>query len=801
MTQDEPSLPAQPLTVLQLSEARYQALVSHSADWIGRCLPDGTLTFANPALCQFLRISAEAAIGKPLRTLLAGYPLDLTTFQHHWQRVSAQSPVVQFSQRLASLDPSGMLHWTLQAIVDGQNQLIEIQIIACPQSVQRREFQEAWPRSPECSRSLGTTLPEGCVTIDAAGCIQTSNPWAEMLLGTSAEQMRGQPLVGDRWQFVQEDQQPLDRAAHPAILTAETGIPCDGVVLGLRQPAAGIRWLSVSTQPLFHPGDRRPYAVVVSFADISLQKWVEQERSQILARERASRADAEQAKERFRQLAENIQQIFWMYSIADRRMIYISPACASVLGYDGQRCCQRTVEEWLASVHPDDRPAVLKASRLPLFGKPAEVTYRLMLPDGQERWFLARAFPVRNAAGKVYRVAGIAEDITDRHRQETWLRLLESVIVHANDAVLITNAESVDLPGPRIVYINRAFTRMMGYKPEEVLGQTPRILQGPDTDRRVLRRIRAALREGQPVRVELVNYHKQGTPLWVELSIFPVADQTGRDRYWVGMQRDITDRKQAETAMQTALAQERKLNALKSRLVSSSSSGFGRPLSTILSAADWLETAEGPVSSSQQLEHIQRIQSAAIGMNHLLNDILLIEQAEAKKLKCDPIDLDLATLFPRLLEELVPPKRRSSVHLSLPPEQIPLMARLDPQLLRPIVSNLLSNALKYSLESHPIYLRLQAEAQTIVLTVEDRGIGIPGEDQARLFEPFHRATNVGNIPGNGLGLTIVRQMVTLQGGCIHLQSQVGQGTTVAVSLPRYGQAGAAAWKMSTPWAS
>ncbi len=136
------------------------------------------------------------------------------------------------------------------------------------------------------------------------------------------------------------------------------------------------------------------------------------------------------------------------------------------------------------------------------------------------------------------------------------LRLLESVVVNANDAVLITEAEPIDLPGPRILYVNAAFTRCTGYTLEEVIGKTPRILHGPDTNMEPLKRLKKALRRWKPVEVELLNYRKDGTTFWVELSIVPVADETGWFTHWVSVQRDVSERKQnEEDAVRFRLAQ------------------------------------------------------------------------------------------------------------------------------------------------------------------------------------------------------------------------------------------------------
>ena len=126
------------------------------------------------------------------------------------------------------------------------------------------------------------------------------------------------------------------------------------------------------------------------------------------------------------------------------------------------------------------------------------------------------------------------------------LRLLESVVVNANDAVLITEAEPIDLPGPRIVYCNAAFTRTTGYSEAEILGQTPRLLQSAGTNRLTLDKLRRALARWKPVEVELLNTRKDGTEFWVELSIVPVANEDGWFTHWVSVQRDVSDRKAAE---------------------------------------------------------------------------------------------------------------------------------------------------------------------------------------------------------------------------------------------------------------
>ena len=149
------------------------------------------------------------------------------------------------------------------------------------------------------------------------------------------------------------------------------------------------------------------------------------------------------------------------------------------------------------------------------------------------------------------------------------LRLLESVVVNANDAVLITEAEPIDAPGPRILYCNAAFTKATGYTEAEVIGKSPRILQTDRTDRTALDKLRAALLAWEPIELELLNRRKDGTEFWVELSIVPVANEVGWYTHWVSVQRDITDRKAAEEIAEYARRIEAENLLLSARVTKS----------------------------------------------------------------------------------------------------------------------------------------------------------------------------------------------------------------------------------------
>jgi diguanylate cyclase (GGDEF)-like protein/PAS domain S-box-containing protein len=160
------------------------------------------------------------------------------------------------------------------------------------------------------------------------------------------------------------------------------------------------------------------------------------------------------------------------------------------------------------------------------------------------KWLEVRAYPFEDG------IAAYLRDVTAVRQSQEQLLLLQTSISRLNDMVLITEASTVDAPGPRIVFVNDAFERHTGYGRDEVLGHSPRFLQGPNTQRDELDRIRAALTEARPVRAELINYKKDGTPFWLELEIVPVDYFSRGLTHWVSVARDITARKEAENAIE-----------------------------------------------------------------------------------------------------------------------------------------------------------------------------------------------------------------------------------------------------------
>ncbi|MEM9151175.1 MAG: PAS domain S-box protein [Cyanobacteria bacterium P01_F01_bin.3] len=395
---------------------------------------------------------------------------------------------------------------------------------------------------------------------------------------------------------------------------------------------------------------------------------------------------------------------------------------------------------------------------------------------------MCSAAPLRDSDGKISGLVAVITDITEQKQQAEELRLLQSVVVNTNDAVIITEAEPFDEPGPRILYVNAAFTQITGYKPEEVLGKTPRILQGPKTDRSELARLRSALEQWQSVTVEVINYRKDGSEFWNEFSLVPVADTDGWYTHWIAVQRDTTRRKYLDE-VRLALEREKELSALKTRFFSMASHEFRTPLSTALAAAQLLENSQSAWDDTpKRLRNLNRIQDSIRNTVQLLDDILTINRAESGNLAFTPKPLALALYCDHFVEEMqLSAGDQHTLDFSVQGKVCSIS--LDEKLMRSILSNLLSNAIKYSPNGGIIELILTFGPDAVQLLVKDAGIGIPLEDQKHLFEPFQRGKNVRNVPGTGLGLMVVKKCVDLHRGQIVIESKEGLGTTCLVTLP------------------
>lgn len=236
----------------------------------------------------------------------------------------------------------------------------------------------------------------------------------------------------------------------------------------------------------------------------------------------------------------------WDLNLVDDDL-YWGEGFESLFGYKTENN-KGDIVGWYEHIHGDDRQRVLQSINTLIKSKNSNWVeeYRFKKADGVMAYVRNKGIVIRDKKGKAIRMIGAMQDITEQKREEQQLKLFKSVITNSSDAVLITEAEPINEPGPRIIYVNDAFTKMTGYERDEVLGKTPRLLQGPESDRLELDRLRKALEAWQPCELEIINYKKNGEKFWSNISIVPVADSRGFFTHWISIQRNVTERKREE---------------------------------------------------------------------------------------------------------------------------------------------------------------------------------------------------------------------------------------------------------------
>ncbi len=372
----------------------------------------------------------------------------------------------------------------------------------------------------------------------------------------------------------------------------------------------------------------------------------------------------------------------------------------------------------------------------------------------------------------------------ERHRATGELQLLRKAVARLNDIVMITEAQPLDSPGPRIQFINEAFERLTGWAPEEVIGRDPRFLQGEGTDRAALDRIRRALEAGEPVREEILNYAKDGRPYWVEMDIAPVVGPGGAVTHFVSVERDTTERR----ALQEQFLHAQRLEAV-GRLAGGVAHDFNNMLTAILGFSDIILASEA--GASPWRDEVEQIRLAAHRAAELTRQLLAFSRKQVHQ----PVVLDVRALvrdMDRLLRRLI------GEHIELVTQggDHPATVRVDPAKLEQAIANLVVNARdampaggRLTVEVTRVHLdeeyaATHAEVTAgphVMLTVSDTGMGMPSEVLQRAFEPFFTTKPPGE--GTGLGLSTVYGMVTQGGGHLSAHSEEGRGTTFRLYFP------------------
>jgi PAS domain S-box-containing protein len=405
------------------------------------------------------------------------------------------------------------------------------------------------------------------------------------------------------------------------------------------------------------------------------------------------------------------------------------------------------------------------------------------------------ASPLRAADGSIMGIVWVETDVTARRQAAEALRESEErfrgYFEHAPTGSVVST------PDGTIVGANPAFCRMLGYTEEELVGTSFASITHPEDLSTYLERRQALVRGEQPRLEHDKRYlHKDGHAVWVHLSIAKHGE--GHDRRLFAHVQDVAERKRAELEREEMLelmrqmlaeleAQNdrlRELDRLKDEFLALVSHELRTPLTSIRGYLSVMSDKEFATSAPDQERFLEVVDRNARRLEQLVEDLLLIAQIDAGKLELQRFDVDLAGVAADAVETAAASARSRGVEVTLEQAGETRLSG-DASRLGQVLDNLLANALKFTPDGGSVLVTVGSDGAEAYVEIEDTGIGIPGEEQAQLFQRFFRATNARQraIKGTGLGLAICRAIVEAHRGRIDVRSEPGQGTTVTVRIP------------------
>jgi PAS domain S-box-containing protein len=648
----------------------------------------------------------------------------------------------------------------------------------------RRRSDDALRQSEDRYRRLVDLSPDA-VLIVQAGMVIFANPAGVRLLGGGENaNVVGRPALD----FLHPDEHRIVMQRMNEVL--------DGVRSNVFQERHYVRFdgtpLDVEVAATLYPDPAGP-AVQIILRDITARKTAE--------------AASRESEERFRQIAESIDEVFWITSPDKDRMIYVSPAYEQIWG----RTCAdlyANPRNWLAAVHSEDRDRVIQAAMTTQAEGTYDEEYRIVRPDGGERWIRDRAFPLRDNEGAIYRIVGLAEDITARKTVESQIRALseqlEARVVErtvqlrdANEALRKADSRQRALLNaiPDVVFrIHRDgtfldFSAPRGntfLPPERIIGSKlldPAIPEGVRTA--LTSAIERAITSGTVVPLEYA-LPADGGPRQFEARIV----RSGPEEV-VATIRDITARKNAEAhreRLEQQLRQSQKMEAIGT-LAGGIAHDFNNILTAILGYAELLRAQVRGQAGVE--ERISEIAKAGTRAKDLVAQILTFSRRQEHSRTAMSLGPAVDEAL-KLLRAAIPAS--IEIDAQVDPDLPPVMA--DATQIHQVVMNLAANA-SAAMEGGPGRLRVRCSAidldesvaadvglsagRFVSLVIEDTGCGMAPEVLERIFDPFFTTKGPGE--GTGLGLSVVHGIVKAHEGAIVVESRVGEGTSFRAYFP------------------
>ncbi|MDB6117956.1 MAG: sensory box protein [Verrucomicrobiaceae bacterium] len=635
------------------------------------------------------------------------------------------------------------------------------------QAMEKRDVAEAALReAAKTQTAILNALPAHIALVDPQSVILAVNESWRRFATTNSLKTLGF-CVGEN--YVETCENAVGDRAQEALAVAE----------GLRGVLSGSRSHFAIEYPCHSPTEERWFRLMVTPVRPDEQAGAVVMHVDITERKK-SEATVHNSEERFRQLAQSIHEVFWVTSTTKHEMLYISPAYERIWG----RSCESlylSPQTWLDAIHPDDRAKVVEASQAKQAQGTYDEEYRIIRPDGSVRWINDRAFPVHDASGNVYRVAGVAQDISERKLAGDRLAEQASLLDKARDAILVRNLEH------GITYWNKSAERLYGWTPEEAVGcQASDLLYQDATAYHAA--TDAVIKNGE-WQGELQQVTKSGSIVLIEARWTLVRDDQGQPKSILSINTDITEKKKLERQF---------LRAQRMESIGTLAGGIAHDLNNVLApimmSIDLLKLTSTDKRAQAVLSTIEG--SARRGADMVQQILSFARGVEGQRVTIDA--RQVIREIQHLVQDTFPKNIRFNADL---PEKLPTFqgdhTQLHQVLLNlcvnardamPMGGELMVSARHIEVDDHYAAMNPGAAPRLYVLIkVLDSGTGMPREVIDKIFDPFFTTKDLGK--GTGLGLSTVLAIVKSHGGFLNVYSEPGKGTTFSIYLPANLEAG------------
>lgn len=753
------------LKQFEQSEKRYKGLVSSQTDLIVRIDIENRFTFVNDAYCRMFNKTRDELLGKTFTPLV--HEEDVAHTLEEMKKLYHPPYRAQMVQRAMTGSGWRWLHWEDNAILDEEGNIIEIQGVGRDITQLKKKEKEVEQIKLQLETLLSNVPAVVYAFRVAEGAIELTyiNRNVEHVLGFKPEDFVGNVA------FWAECVHPDDL---PGLQEKLSGASKESITseYRFRDKQGHYHWLN--DQQRFIREENGVMEYVGAWWDITERKEAEDKLYQ--QQQRLSWAQA------FSGLG------VWEFNLHTQQL-YWSEECEHIFGLE-KGTFEGDFDHFLSRVHPDDRAYVVEVNG-PILEHGAEIPleyeHRILHASGKTRWVRESAGVVRDLNGSGTHLVGFIMDISRHKEAEEALEKQEKI------SQIVDNIDGTFWLLPR----NRSRILYGIQSLEELYGiSTNELKQSPDAmfrhvqpqDREHLQKALAKARESGHFSVEYRINSGTAEDRWIEHKQFPVKNESGDIIRLANLAKDITHRKQAELALQSAIQKAEESNRLKSTFLATISHELRTPLTSIIGFSDLLMSVQ---DNKEHREFASSIYRSATSFKTILDDIFTMSQAKDGILNVRTDTFPIADWFTEqeaisgnLLEESGK-QNTLSVVFELEEYLRKRNITTDRQKLSIILSNIFRNALKFTDKGH-ITIQARCENETnLVLSVTDTGVGIPEDKQAIIFE-FFRQVDQGftrKYGGVGIGLSIAHKLTTLMGGSLEVESQPGKGASFRIRIP------------------